>query len=107
MISRLPQECFPAGCRWGGRALQINELDPINLAALANLQGKPNEVGQMCASVCTPATGLCPPELGPRHQERQACWLPLGSPAEFAHGNGHQEPPSWPLELAKVKGNRR
>ena len=28
--------------------MQINELGPINLSALANPRGKPNEVGQMC-----------------------------------------------------------
>lgn len=28
--------------------MQINELDPINLAALANPLGELNEVGQMC-----------------------------------------------------------
>lgn len=39
--------------------MQINELDMINLAALAKPQGKPDKVAQMCVRVCTPATGLC------------------------------------------------
>lgn len=37
----------------------MNELDPINLAALANPQGKPNEVGQMCVSAHV-GSFLCP-----------------------------------------------
>ena len=77
--------------------MQSNELGPINLAALANLWGKPNKVGQMCVNVCmrrpsgctrAPSTVLTP--VWPR--------APGGMGLLAAAGlSGWAHPCEWPL----------
>lgn len=70
--------------------MQINELDPINLATLANPLGKPNEVGQMCESVHVRAlrTGANP--AWPRAPGETGLLALLGSLTELTCGSGHK-----------------
>lgn len=98
----------PAAClqraQVGGRAVQINERNPINLAALANPRGKPNGVGQMCVSVGTPEAE--------DWRDPSPARAPPAGPARLAGLSACPHLWEWPREpqlqgsVAEARGNR-